>query len=558
MSPGESGADSQVFDDAMLATIFRQAPADQRTRTAAWRQLADILAQRGNQLSESDARHALHGLALLRPQVSETVRRDTGQALASHCRFAPLVALYAVDQPAIAAAMLNRVQLAEADWLALLPSTTPASRAMLAERADLPPAVRRALVSLGAGAAALPAAANATDAAASDDAGSGAQQADDYAVAESSTESTQIRDLVRRIDSYRARRRDGGFARQVQNFLFESGPDGVICWAEGIARGAVIGISLAEPALGLEPGVDGAVAGAFRRRSEIISARLQLAGTGDLDGEWRMSALPWFDPATGQFRGYRGNVRRPRRNEIAYGTPVASGGGDSVRQLIHELRSPLNAISGFGQIIAGQMFGPVNHRYRGIAGSIVNDAAMLQEMIEDIDSSARGVVPVDTGAADLLDLNALLTMVEGELAPLVTERSVMWSVTRVGSDFAVRLPQDSVRRMVGRLLTAVVDITESGETVLAQLIAREGRDRAELRIVRPRAIRHSAAAELLDPGYNPRGDAPGAAMLSLGFSLRLVDSLARGCGGKLDIGANALTLRLPTGHVAALDGAQGG
>jgi signal transduction histidine kinase len=550
-----------VFDDAMLATIFRQTPADARSRGAAWRQLADILAQRGKQLSDSDARRALHGLALLRPQVSETVRRETAGALASHCRFAPLVALYAADQPAIAAAMLGKVQLADAEWMALLPSSTPAARAILAERGDLSPAVRRALASLGAGAAALPSAPLSVQtnvpAPAGQQSAKSASDRDDDPSAEGG-ESTQIRDLVRRIDSYRARQRDGGFARQVQNFLFETGPDGVICWAEGIARGAVIGLSLAEPALGAAPGVDGAVAGAFRRRSEIINARLVLAGSSDYDGEWRMSALPWFDGPTGQFRGYRGNVRRPRRNEVAYGTPVASEGGDSVRQLIHELRSPLNAISGFGQIIAGQMFGPVNHRYRSIAASIVDDAAVLQDIIEDLDSSARGVVPVDTDAADVIDLNALLMIVETELAPLVTERDVQWSVTRIGSDFTARLPRENARRMFGRLLTALVDVTESGETLLAQLIAGAGHGRTELRIVRPRAIRHSSAAELLDPGFNPRGDAPGAAMLSLGFSLRLVDSLARGCGGNLEIGANALTLRLPARQGAALDGVQGG
>lgn len=534
-----------MFDDVMLTTVFRQVPADARTRAAAWRQLSDILAQRGNQLSESDARRSLHGLALLRSQIPEHVRRETADALSSHCRYAPLVAIYAADQPSVASAMLRRVKLPESDWLALLPSTTAVARSILGERTDLPPAVMRALSSLGIGVAALPAG-TAT-----------ASAPEQPAVSEQvAAESSQIRDLVRRIDSYRAKRRDNVAAQQVQNFLFEAGPDGVIRWTDGMARGAIIGLSLAEPALGAEPGVDGAAAGAFRRRSEIINARLQLGGSGELGGEWRMSALPWFDGPTGQFRGYRGTARRPRRNEVAYGSPV-SGGGDSVRQLIHELRSPLNAISGFGQIISGQMFGPVNQRYRAMANAIVEDASELQEIIEDLESSARGVVPVDLSANDSIDLNLLLAAVETELAPLVSERLIFWSLSRVGSDFQARLPQDNVRRMFGRLLTAVVDITESGETLIAQLIAQSEAGRSELRIVRPRSIRHSSAAELLDPGYNPRGDAPGAAMLSLGFSLRLVDSLARGCGGRLDIGANALSLRLPTGQEMAKEETKG-
>jgi hypothetical protein len=73
----------------------------------------------------------------------------------------------------------------------------------------------------------------------------------------------------------------------------------------------------------------------------------------------------------------------------------------------------------------------------------------------------------------------------------------------------------------------------------------------QLRIVRPAAIRFASAADLLDPGFSPEGEAPGAAILSLGFSLRLVDSLARGAGGRLDIGHNALTLYLPSANPRA-------
>lgn len=319
----------------------------------------------------------------------------------------------------------------------------------------------------------------------------------------------------------------------------------------------MIGIALGEPAIAGEGGVDGAAAGAFRRRTEIINARLSLGQGTDLAGDWRLSAVPSFDSMTGQFRGYRGTARRPRPTEVAYGAPVGASGGDSMRQLIHELRSPLNAISGFGQIIAGQMFGPVSQRYRAYATAIVDDAATLQTIIEDIDSSARGVVPVEPVVGERVDLDQLLIEVERDLAPLLLERGIGWSAARVGSMFTVALPVKETKRMIGRLLTALVDVTEDGETVMAQLID-NGSDDAELRIVRPRAIRHSNAAELLDPGYNPRGEGPAAAMLSLGFSIRLVDNLARGCGGALNIGANALTLQLPTGHAQSQDDAQRG
>ena len=530
----------RVTADSMIATILRQAPADRRASIAAWRQLTDILAQRGNQLDTTDIRRAFHALAVLRRDVPEKVRRDCAVAVARHGRFAPLVAFFANDVPAVSATMLRRARLAEADWLAMLPTTAATARSILAGRSDLPVSVRRALDSLGAGSVALPQPAlAAADVAASD--------VVDEAPA------SQISELVRRIDKYQSSRSKPAPARPRTSFLFETGPDGVIRWVDGITRGAAIGLSIAESALGGEPGTDGAAVGAFRQRAEIVNARMILEGSAADAGEWRFSALPWFDPATGQFCGYRGTARRPQHNELPYGRPESSDSGDSIRQLIHELRSPLNAISGFAQIISGQMFGPVSGAYRKMADSIIVDAGAVQDIIDDLEVAARSTGVVETKASDeVADLATVMAQIEGDLAPLLADQRIDLSISRVGGPFLAHADDANSRRMVGRLLTALVDICEAGTTLVGQLVAEAGPDdMLQLRIVRPAAIRFASAADLLDPGFSPEGEAPGSAILSLGFSLRLVDSLARGAGGRLDIGHNALTLYLPSANPRA-------
>ncbi|WP_263588613.1 sensor histidine kinase [Sphingopyxis sp. GC21] len=524
----------------MIATILRQAPADRRASIAAWRQLTDILAQRGNQLDTTDIRRAFHALAVLRRDVPEKVRRDCAVAVARHGRFAPLVAFYANDVPAVSATMLRRARLAEADWLAMLPTTAATARSILAGRSDLPVSVRRALDSLGAGSVALPQPAiAAADASAAD--------------VVDNAPASQISELVRRIDKYQSSRSKPAPARPRTSFLFETGPDGVIRWVDGITRGAAIGLSIAESALGGEPGTDGAAVGAFRQRAEIVNARMILEGSAADAGEWRFSALPWFDPATGQFCGYRGTARRPQHNELPYGRPESSDSGDSIRQLIHELRSPLNAISGFAQIISGQMFGPVSGAYRKMADSIIADAGAVQDIIDDLEVAARSTGVVETKASDeVADLATVMAQIEGDLAPLLADQRIDLSISRVGGPFLAHADDANSRRMVGRLLTALVDICEAGTTLVGQLVAEAGPDdMLQLRIVRPAAIRFASAADLLDPGFSPEGEAPGAAILSLGFSLRLVDSLARGAGGRLDIGHNALTLYLPSANPRA-------
>lgn len=524
----------------MIATILRQAPADRRASIAAWRQLSDILAQRGNQLSDEDIRRSLHALAVLRPQVPESVRRDCARAIAAHGRFAPLVALYANDVAPVSAAILQTVQLSEADWLAMLPATSATARSLLAGRRDLPQAVYRGLASLGSASVALPQPkTQVVD----------QQQIEAEAVPE--TGSSQISELVRRIDKFQSTRgqpaRTGADHTPRSAFVFETGADGVVHWVDGITRGAVIGLSIAEAAFGGEPGIDGISAGAFRQRAEILNARMVLEGNGADAGEWRFSALPWFDPATGQFRGYRGSARRPHRNEQPYRRPDAADSGDSIRQLIHELRSPLNAISGFAQIVAGQMFGPVSQSYRRMAETIVADARSVQTIIDDLETAARGnrgVLP-DQDIANVVDLAHIVAQVESDLAELLRDESVDLSISRIGGPFAGLANDADARRMVGRLLTALIDVSEPGSTLVGQLVTEMPHDdMLQLRIVRPAAIRFATAADLLDPGFSPEGEAPSATVLSLGFSLRLVDSLARAVGGRLDIGHNALTLHL--------------
>lgn len=534
----------------MIATILRQAPADSRASITAWRQLSDILAQRGNQLGDDDIRRSLHALAVLRSRVPEAVRRDCARAIARHGRFAPLVALYANDVPAVSAIMLREVRLAEADWLALLPATSAMARSVLAGRRDLPQGVARALASLGSGSVALPQPASAVF----------EEPVPAVPVAQAASESaadsgsSQISELVRRIDKYQSTRGQPAAPRPPRAaFLFETGPDGVIHWVDGVTRGAVIGLSIAEAAFGGEPGADGVAAGAFRQRAEIINARMLLEGTAAEAGEWRFSALPWFDPATGQFRGYRASARRPQRNETPYGRTAAEDSGDSIRQLIHELRSPLNAISGFAQIISGQMFGPVSHGYRAMADAIVADAASVQAIIDDLETAARSdAAPPVEPAEEIVDIGAIVMQIERDLAGLLADQRVELSISRVGGPFLGLAGDANVRRMVGRLLTALVDVSEPEAILVGQLVTESRHDdMLQLRIVRPAAIRFATAADLLDPGFSPEGEAPGAAVLSLGFSLRLVDSLARAIGGRLDIGHNALTLHLPSANSKA-------
>jgi signal transduction histidine kinase len=54
-----------------------------------------------------------------------------------------------------------------------------------------------------------------------------------------------------------------------------------------------------------------------------------------------------------------------------------AGDAEALRETIHEIKTPLNAIIGFAEIIDGQYLGPAHRNYRQRAAEIVAQARML-------------------------------------------------------------------------------------------------------------------------------------------------------------------------------------
>ncbi|MES2054800.1 MAG: histidine kinase dimerization/phospho-acceptor domain-containing protein [Pseudomonadota bacterium] len=242
----------------------------------------------------------------------------------------------------------------------------------------------------------------------------------------------QINELLERIDAYQRQREDKPGVPllhsdydaqpalfelepvQSPSFRFETDAAGIVRWIEGAARAPLIGLSLDFAALPSGSRVDGVAAGAFRRRAGFANARLIVEGNSDAAGQWRITGIPVFDRETGRFTGYRGTARRPRADESAEPVRISRNPqSDALRQLVHELRTPTNAIAGFAEMIETQLLGPVPQVYRDHASQIRSQAADLLTAIDDIDLAARieshaldlrpGTVPVATLLAQIAD-----------------------------------------------------------------------------------------------------------------------------------------------------------
>ncbi len=545
------------FDDT-IATVLAQPEGQPSARAAKWRQLVDLLAQRRSAGPDPLADRAIEWLRTHREFVPAERRRAIGRALAGRRVSPAALRFFAEDRPAVAAPLIAGALLSADEWLDVLPGLGPSARALLRHRRDLPPEVEHALASFGSADFALSGTVAEPQASAPPEA-ERALPAVPPAVEEAGE--TQIRELVARIENFRRQREaTAGQAAPpatvaASEFQWESGADGTILWVEGAPRGPLIGQSIASIAERGQFGVDGQAAGAFEKRAPFRDARFSVAGSGAASGGWRISGVPFFDPVHGSFLGYRGSARRPRVDEVAPAAPPVPEGlfgtslpADSLRQLIHELRTPLNAIVGFAEMIDGQYMGPAAATYRGRAAEIMEQASRLLSAVDDLDTAAR----IETRRMSLddahVDAVALLCRLHDAYERVARQRGSRIAIEIERNLPAARVETGAAERMFARMLAATIGLAGEGETIAATMSLGEigAQKMLCLAIDRPRAITGLDEGALLDPGYSPEGDWPGAPALGLGFALRLVRNLAEAVGGALTVGTDRFSLFLPT------------
>mgnify|MGYP002778713369 CR=1 FL=1 len=549
------------FDDS-LSTVLAADTSTAFGAQSAWRQLVDLIGRGRVQ----DLPPALARLLELRKRVPLEVRAASARALALATPPVELVALLAADEHAVAAPVLRTAPLSAADWLGLLPRLDPQARAVLRHRRDLPAEVVRGLESFGAtdfvlghdsaeplapsepevtpdAEASIPdAPLDATPFVAVGDAARAIPVvAEALKQANEPAPRFEIADLVARIDAYQRTRPAPSVETPApdvppESIRFMTDAAGVIRWVDGPARGALVGVSLARTGPQGAVELDASASGALRRRSAFSGARLQIGGASSIAGSWRMAGEPSFDPATGRFEGMRGVARRPRAEETA--APGASA-SDQLRQLLHELRTPANAIAGFAELIGSELLGPVSPVYRERAGAIQRQATDLIGAIEDLDTAAR----LEGGALELrpgrLDLAELVRRAAGELQALAVDRGA--SLTLELAPAPAHADDRPAQRLVSRLLATLVAAAQPGERLRIQVSPKTRS--ARLSVTRPRALGAATGDALL--AIDENGDSPEGALLGTGFALRLARNLAAELGGRLQIEEDRLTLRLP-------------
>ncbi|MGH6787070.1 MAG: sensor histidine kinase [Novosphingobium sp.] len=525
------------FDDR-ISTVLRVRADGPALARIQFRQLLDLLGTQPVEREGPQVEAAFSRLAELANRISA---RDRAGMLAEpglRLRSPRLVAALASDAAPVAQAAVRQAQLSDEQWLDLIPALPVGARGVVRHRRDLGPRASELLNRLGIHDRGLPAAEAAADE------GIGA--------------------LVRRIEAYRKAREVPAAANandaprlplgeehvlhappRPSSFDFATDPAGRIVWADPGVAAMVVGRAPFDTAR------------AAQRRLPLSGLALTLGGASALAGGWQADAAPQFDPLSGRFTGYAGRMRR-LPEAAAANTPAtepsmtrAERDADRIRQLLHELRTPVGAIQGFAEAIQQQIFGGVPHEYRALAAAVAGDAARVLAAFEELERFAKlesGGLAIEPGSADLA---AIVAETVARLAPFTARRNSGFDARAKGEALAVPVAPIEAERIVWRLLATLAGTSTPGE-VLALKISAEP-EGVRLTIALPTLLAQRDEAGLFSAAVGSVPQTIASGMFGVGFALRLARSEARAAGGRLERRGNDLRLVLPglTGSEAA-------
>lgn len=207
---------------------------------------------------------------------------------------------------------------------------------------------------------------------------------------------------------------------------------------------------------------------------------------------------------------------------------------DFLARMSHELRSPLNAILGFSEIIADRVFGSEGvERYQEYAHSIHEAGGHLLELINDILDLSK----VEAGELHLtlepIELKELIKSSVQLMAPMAEKRGVQLVVDLGRSPLSLVADRRRLRQMVMNLVSNAIKFTLTGGTVMITAHQEQGDiviDIADSGI----GMTQEQVKVALQPFGQVASDSP-YAQIGTGLGLPIVESLVKLHGGRLDL-----------------------
>jgi two-component system sensor histidine kinase GlrK len=143
-----------------------------------------------------------------------------------------------------------------------------------------------------------------------------------------------------------------------------------------------------------------------------------------------------------------------------------------LRQLSHELKTPLTALREGAELLNDQIGGPLAPPQRQIVSIMRENSVKLQRLIEDLLDYQRALHAAESLRPRLLPLDVLVreAVHEHELAASAKDQRLVLEL----GDVAVEADPEKLRSIVGNLLGNAVKFTPRGGTITVATRTREG------------------------------------------------------------------------------------
>lgn len=560
--------DSMQFDDR-LATVLRMQAGNERAARTQFRQLLDLIGSAPTDADHTQLDPAYVRLSELSGVISSAQRADMIREPGVRLRDPELTAFLAGQETPVASAAMATAKLSEPQWAALIPVLPVPARAFLRHRRDLSMGTDELLTRLGVRDLVLTGQVSPDSPVKAEPELSPPLPAPDSSsvfhldsVLELESESGPgIGALVKRIEAFqRARQitteptptsdaprlplgeqKDQANLTNAEAFDFSTDAEGRINWADPALAPMTVGISLTSRQPYAPARADVMMIAAMRRHQPVHAGRITMDGAPAIAGEWRVDAAAHFSSSDGRFTGYRGRMRRPIETAAQTHTAPIDSSADRMRQLLHELRTPVNAIQGFAEIIQQQLFGPTPNEYRALAAAIAGDSARILAGFEELDRLAKlesNAMELEVGSANLYSVVAATTT---QLDSVLQPRSARLEFSALDTDFPVAIAHNELELLTWRILATVAGTTSPGEALQIKLSQNDGI--ATLVIDLPASL--ADRSDIFDSSAPTQVPAVTSGMFGAGFTLRLARAEAVAAGGELIRGDDHLTLTLP-------------
>jgi signal transduction histidine kinase len=236
-------------------------------------------------------------------------------------------------------------------------------------------------------------------------------------------------------------------------------------------------VALAVMLLGVAAAVAYAVSRDVTRDVDFVThrvagmAQVRTEPTGELIPARTMDEVGLLTTAFNKLVGRFGKAEKAYRQDLARASAADRERAAFLAAVSHELRSPLNAILGFADILMEEVDGPLSHSAREEVEQIRGSGAHLAALINDILEFSA----LESGQLKLtrspVDLNALANELVREASVLVGDKELTVRVEGEPQVFA-RVDGRRVRQILGNLVNNAIKFTQRGEVIVR--VRREG------------------------------------------------------------------------------------